>query len=150
MNVFTTDHPLVAQPSCFDAKENPLLSYLARVILAAFILCPLLLGVAWLALASGESPEVPEPAWTDVFVVAVGFVTCLPVLAIVHFADPLLLENRFCIYGGVVLNAIFWAFVGVSLCRLVAWLFRAHRRREEETARSARSQFPLLTDRSGP
>ena len=129
MNVFTTDHALVAQPSGFDAADHRLLAWLSRVFLVALILCPILLGVAWLALAlvTGDSPEVPEPAWTDVFVVAAAFVTCFPVFAIVHLADPLPLADQIYVYGGVVLNGIFWAILTVSLWQILASRLRRKR-----------------------
>lgn len=44
MNVFTTDHPMVSQPSCFDARAHPWSSYFWSVVVLAGILTPFLYG----------------------------------------------------------------------------------------------------------
>jgi hypothetical protein len=44
MNIFTTDHPLVSQSSCFDAREHPWISFLSTTSVLALILTPLVYG----------------------------------------------------------------------------------------------------------
>jgi hypothetical protein len=44
MNPFATDHPLVSQPSWFDAKTFPWRSWLCRALVLASIAAPLLFG----------------------------------------------------------------------------------------------------------
>ena len=78
MNAFTTDHPMVARPSCSDAKDNPLLSFCGSAVLVALVLCPLFLGVTWFAALGGDSPDVPQPSSAEFIFDAVGFILAFP------------------------------------------------------------------------
>jgi hypothetical protein len=44
MNVFTTEHPLTSQPSWFERREYPVLSFVCSVFVSALILTPVILG----------------------------------------------------------------------------------------------------------
>src|SRR4051794_23485238 len=81
MNIFTTDHPLTLQPSWFDRKEYPKLSFVCSVFLSTLVLTPLILvGLYYYAMSDiGAEPDpFPDP-WLE-FVVGsvlsfvVGFV----------------------------------------------------------------------------
>jgi hypothetical protein len=128
MNVFTTDHPMVAQPSCFDAKKNPFVSFCCSAFIIALILCPLFLGVTWLAVHVRESPDVPEPSWTDSIFDVVGLMLSFPADFFAKSHVSLLTRVGFTegsfSYFGVVVDALFWVFVGVSLYRVLAWYFQ--------------------------
>ena len=119
---------MVAQPSCFDAKNNPLRSYCCSALIVALVLCPLFLGVTWFAALGGDSPDVPEPSWTDSIFDVVGFMLAFPADFFAQSHESLLTRVGFTegsfIYFGVVVDALFWAFVGVSLYRVLAWYFQ--------------------------
>ena|ERR1051326_7568146 len=70
MNVFTTEHPLVSQPSIFDAKEYPKLSLICRSLVCAFVLTPLIYALIFFSdLADGVETTpgaYPSPSWTDI------------------------------------------------------------------------------------
>ena len=53
MNVFTTDHPIVSQTSCFDRRAHPALSFVCTVFAIAFGLFPALFG--WVLYEYGQS-----------------------------------------------------------------------------------------------
>lgn len=134
MNVFVTDHPLVAQPSCFDAKAHPVLSFLCRVQVVALVLCPVFIGIVWFAMSAADSPDVPAPSWTDSLFEVVGFVIGFPVFVVIQFlgaptSDLPEPAGTILLYAGVVVDGFFWALVSVSSFRLVAW----HRRRRRST-----------------
>ena len=65
MNVFTTDHPMAAQPSLLDAKTHPFLSFVSSSLLLAILLTPLILyGLYQYAMSDiGADNPFPEPAW---------------------------------------------------------------------------------------
>lgn len=44
MNPFTAEHPLNSQPSWFDAKEHPVLSFVCSVFFLALSLTPIILA----------------------------------------------------------------------------------------------------------
>jgi hypothetical protein len=82
MNVFTTDHPLVSQPSCFDTKERPWLSFVSSTSVLALILTPLVYGyLLYCAATDGVecTDEPPFPgSWAEFLVGgAAVFVFCL-------------------------------------------------------------------------
>src|SRR5213592_1946450 len=78
MNAVTTDHPMVARPSCSDAKDNPLLSFCGSAVLVALVLCPLFLGVTWFAALGGDNPDVPQRSSAEFIFDAVGFILAFP------------------------------------------------------------------------
>jgi len=43
INIFTTDHPLTLQPSWFDRREYPVLSFVCSVFVSTLIFTPLIL-----------------------------------------------------------------------------------------------------------
>ena len=65
MNVFTTDHPMAAQPSLLDAKTHPFLFFVFSSFLLAILLTPLILyGLYQYAMSDiGADNPFPEPAW---------------------------------------------------------------------------------------
>lgn len=90
MNVFTTDHPLASQPSWFDAKAHPVLSYFCGVFLLALLLAPLILfGLYEYAMTDiGADNPFPEPGWALLMGSIWAFVLGL------FCAGPLLLAFR--------------------------------------------------------
>jgi hypothetical protein len=66
MNIFTTEHPLASQPSWFDTKEHPLLSFVCSVFVLALTLTPLVLARLYFYAISdigAEPTQFPEPRW---------------------------------------------------------------------------------------
>jgi hypothetical protein len=55
MNVFTTDHLLVAQPSCLDAKEYPWESFFCTIVVLALLLLPMVAGFALCSIGSNDA-----------------------------------------------------------------------------------------------
>jgi hypothetical protein len=90
MNVFTTDHPMASQPSCFDAKAHPVLSYFGGVVLLALLFWPLMLfGLYEYAMTDiGADNPFPEPGWALLMGSILAFVLSL------ISACPLLLVYR--------------------------------------------------------
>jgi len=60
MNVFTTDHPLTTQKSCFDGDANPWLSYVCQVLVLALGLLPVAAGLILYLIATDEDYGPPE------------------------------------------------------------------------------------------
>jgi hypothetical protein len=77
MSIFTTDHPLTSQPSWFDTRAFPLLSFVCSVFVAALIFTPFILAGLYFYLISdiGAEPRpFPDP-WFDLAVgISVSFV----------------------------------------------------------------------------
>jgi hypothetical protein len=115
MNVFATEHPLVAQ----EAKEHPLPSYFGAILVVAVFLCLLFAGVVAVALPTWNSPDVPGSSWTDFSFAAVGFVMAFPMLFFFPPDDPLPMAQHIFLLVSVVVDGLFWAFVSVSLYRLL-------------------------------
>lgn len=64
MNIFTTEHPLTSQPSWFDTKEHPFLSFVCSVFVLALVFTPLILfGLYSYAISDiGAEPNpFPDP-----------------------------------------------------------------------------------------
>ena len=55
MNVFTTDHPMASQPSCFDAREYPWASFFYRILVVALLLLPLLAGFVLYSIGNDDA-----------------------------------------------------------------------------------------------
>ena len=55
MNLFTTDHPMQSQTSCFDRKAHPVLSFVCTQLAIAFMVFPLLFG--WLFYELRDFPD---------------------------------------------------------------------------------------------
>lgn len=60
MNVFTTKHPMTSQPSWFDTKAHPSLSFVCSVFALALVLTPLVLA-GLLHYAVGDIGAEPDP-----------------------------------------------------------------------------------------
>jgi hypothetical protein len=90
MNVFTTDHPMTSQPSWFDAKAHPVLSWFYDVLLLALLLSPLMLfGLYEYAMTDiGADNPFPEPGWALMMGSVLAFVLSL------LCACPILLAYR--------------------------------------------------------
>jgi hypothetical protein len=77
MSIFTTDHPLTSQPSWFDRRAHPFLSFICSVIIWAVIFTPAILVSLYFYLISdigAESRPFPDP-WFDLAVgIFVSFV----------------------------------------------------------------------------
>ena len=70
MNVFTIDHPLTLQPSWFDRREYPKLSFVCSVFVSTLIFTPLILaGLYYFDMSEiGAEPDpFPDP-WLDFIV----------------------------------------------------------------------------------
>jgi hypothetical protein len=82
MNVFSADHPMVSQPSCFDAKAYPWSSLFFSVLVFAVALTPLLYGYIWYsaindAFEIGSETDPFPGSWAEFFGgVGVVFVFC--------------------------------------------------------------------------
>ena len=55
MNVFTTDHPMASQPSCFDAQKYPWASFFYRILVVALLLLPLLTGFVLYSIGNDDA-----------------------------------------------------------------------------------------------
>ena len=104
MNVFTTDHPLASQPSCFDAQEYPWRSFFCSIVVLALVLLPLLAGLALYLIASDEMFTQEDLPPSVIGFIAVVFAWCL-----------------------------FLALGCVSAYRLLAWHFQKRPRESEVT-----------------
>lgn len=62
MNPFSIEHPLNSQPSWFDTKEHPVLSFVCSVFFLALILTPIVLVFLYhLAMSDLEGVTTPGP-----------------------------------------------------------------------------------------
>lgn len=62
MNPFTTDHPLNSDPSWFDAKDHPVLSFVWVVFVLALALTPVVLfGLYHWVMSDLEGVTTPGP-----------------------------------------------------------------------------------------
>jgi hypothetical protein len=101
MNIFATDHPMTAQPSWFDARVHPWLSYVSQILVLALILLPLAAGLVLYSIASADYYALDDqPA------------------SIIEFV-------LFLLY--LVTDCLLLAFLCVSVYRLLGWLFRKRR-----------------------
>lgn len=96
MNVFATEHPMTAQTSCFDTKNQAWTSFFSSILVLAFILLPFVAGLAFYSLVSDDAftdDQLPDSAS--------GF---------------LMTMLTFC---------LLLAFVCVAIFRLLAWYFQS-------------------------
>jgi hypothetical protein len=63
MNVFTTDHPLTSQPSYFDAKAHPRLSFIFQTFVSAVLITPLIFGCLVYYAVSEDAQSTDETDW---------------------------------------------------------------------------------------
>jgi hypothetical protein len=89
MNVFTTDHPMTSQPSYFDTKAHPLLSFICGVFVTTLMLAPLVFGYVVYAVATDDVQCTDEPDGPL-------FILGIPVSFVLSFicAFPLVLAYR--------------------------------------------------------
>jgi hypothetical protein len=75
MNVFTTDHPMIAQTSWFDEKEHPRLSFVCRVAVVALAFTPFVMFRICEFVMNDvvETTPVEEPGLLWLLVVGGGF-----------------------------------------------------------------------------
>jgi len=103
MNIFSTDHPMVSQPSCFDAKAYPWRSFFCNVVVLALIFTPLLYGCAVYSAVSDDVQCTDDPRLQMFF-------------------------GSWAIFGSSVCVTFAFCFVcavlTVSVYRLLAWYFR--------------------------
>jgi hypothetical protein len=96
MNPFTTDHPLNSDPSWFDAKDHPVLSFVCMVFVLALVFTPVvLLGLYHWVMSDLEGVTTPGPfsfaelGWFLLVGGVVAFVLSLvcawPVIAVCRF-----------------------------------------------------------------
>jgi hypothetical protein len=99
MSIFTTDHPLTTQPSWFDARAFPALSFLCTSTLLALAFTPLILGGLYIFLTTDIGAE-PKPfgdhplrllAIGSVFSFVVGFICASFVVTIYRLAKRVLI-----------------------------------------------------------
>jgi len=95
MNVFTTDHPMASQPSCFDPQEYPWASFFYSILVVALLLLPLLAGFVLYSIGN-DGAVTPEDSPDSVL----EFIT------------------------GVFALSLFLAFGIVSAYRLLRWHFQ--------------------------
>ena len=82
MNPFVAEHPLVSQPSWFNAKAYPVLSLFCSTLVLGFVLTPFLFGwVCFVALTDdvGSTDDSPFPQSLTELLVGIGiaFLICL-------------------------------------------------------------------------
>jgi len=65
MNPFTTDHPLVSQPSCFDAKAHPWLSFIFRTFVSTLLITPLIFGCLVYYAFGDDAQSADESVWPE-------------------------------------------------------------------------------------
>ena len=69
MNIFTAEHPLCAQPSCFDRDHYPILSLACRAVVSALLVAPVLYGIVLLLAFTDDVQCTDEPpfpqSWTE-------------------------------------------------------------------------------------
>jgi threonine/homoserine/homoserine lactone efflux protein len=105
MNPFTTDHPLASQPSWFDTKAHPMMSFFCSGLVLAPVLFLVLCG--WVLL----------PGLVDEMLDDDGIVTVFP-------------DSLGDLLGGMALVwvfSLFCAFLLVSSQRLILNFIRKHR-----------------------
>jgi hypothetical protein len=61
VNPFATDHPLASEPSWFDRREHPWLSFICSTLVTAAILAPFILIAVVQAVISDKGPD-PYPS----------------------------------------------------------------------------------------
>jgi hypothetical protein len=99
MSIFTTDHPLTTQPSWFDARAFPALSFFCTSTLLATAFTPLILisFYFWLTSDIGAEPKpFGDHPWLllvsgSIFSFVVGFICASFVVAIYRFAKRVLI-----------------------------------------------------------
>lgn len=128
MNVFSTDHPMVSQHPWPATKKDAWISYCGSILTVAFILVPLFLAITWLGMGMPDTPDVPDPSASpsvvDLIFTAVGFIVSFPASLVVQVDEPLGLTKKILVYTGVGFDGLFWAFMSVSLHRVLAWHFQ--------------------------
>jgi hypothetical protein len=111
MNVFATDHPLADQPAWSDATKRQWRSYFLTILIAGLILSLVFIGILWFV-STDSLEEIPAVLVNESVYAVIGFLMFFPVFFVT--------QTDF-IYAGTVLDAFFWAFVSVTLVRVVAW-----------------------------
>ena len=75
-----------------------------------------------------ETPDVPDPSAApsllDLILAASGFIMSFPTYLFAQVDEPFGLAQKIWVYAGVAFDGLFWAFVSVSLHRVLAWHFR--------------------------
>jgi len=97
INIFTTDHPLTLQPSWFDRREHPVLSFVCSVFVSTLILTPpILIGLYYYDLNDiGAEPDpFPDPLLDFVVGSILSFVISLVCSFFVVSAHRLLARNQ--------------------------------------------------------
>jgi hypothetical protein len=92
MSIFTTDHPLTSQPTLFDKRAFPVLSFVCSVFVAALIFTPLILAGLYFYLISdigAEATPFPDP-WFDLAVgigvsFVIGIICASPVVLLARY-----------------------------------------------------------------
>jgi hypothetical protein len=106
MNVFTTEHPLASQASCFDPWRHPVFSYWCSLLVAALALLPLVLWLGLYALANDDAPSTDDhTTLTDLLMgTAVSFGFCLLCAFVIVSVHRLLTwrwgKKRLCVREG--------------------------------------------------
>jgi len=122
MNPYTTDHPMVSQPSWFDARLHPRLSYLCQILVVALAVFAAFAGIWIFALMDADNEDVTDPSWTDDFFFAIGLCSAFPAFIISRGVGP---ASDFFLWCGLGLDSFFWAWVMVSVYRMMRrWILR--------------------------
>jgi len=77
MNVFSTEHPMASQPSCFDAQEYPWASFFCSILVVALLLWPLLAGFVLYSIGNDDA-ATPEDSPDSVL----GFISAVFTLSL--------------------------------------------------------------------
>ena len=96
-SIFTTDHPLTLQPSWFDRREHPVLSFVCSVLVSTLILTPLILiGLYYYDISDiGAEPDpFPDPLLDFVVGSILSFIISLVCSFFVVLAHRLMTRSQ--------------------------------------------------------
>src|SRR6516165_3262283 len=87
MNVFTTDHPLTTQTSCFDRKAYPWLSFWFQGLVLALALLPFAAGLILYLIATDDcyGPLEDSPGLIDFGIAILVYCLLLGFLCVAGF-----------------------------------------------------------------
>jgi|SRR3954470_34322 len=92
-----------------EQKSYRLLSFVWAGLFLAIFLTPLLMMANWFQRLNADSPEVPEPSWTDPIWALLSFCCNFPASLLLKSDSPNVIWSF--------LDAVFWGFVCLGLYR---------------------------------
>src|SRR5262245_9304225 len=95
MNIFTTEHPLTSQPSWFDTKAHPRLSFVCRAFVLAIAATPIvLIALIHYVMSDLGAETTPSPGpdfsvlvFASVFAFAISLLGAFPIVLIVRMTN---------------------------------------------------------------